>query len=128
MASKKPKLTPAEKQLDEQLNTLQDSCVQELRMHYVTQQQERENIAKIFYWWQEAYKIPDYYNAKLAHLPQEQLRKTITKFNFAPVLRLFYGVNTLGDSKRSRMSSALNAIHEEWQAKPKLYKQNVAKD
>lgn len=127
MASKKPKLTPAEKQLDEQLNTLQDSCVQELRMHYVTQQQERENLAKIFYWWQEAYKIPDYYNAKLAHLPQEQLRKTSTKFNFAPVLRLFYGVNTLGDSKRSRMSSALNAIHEEWQAKPKLYKQDVSK-
>jgi hypothetical protein len=127
MASKKPKLTPAEKQLDEQLNTLQDSCVQELRMHYVTQQQERENLAKIYYWWQEAYKIPDYYNAKLAHLPQEQLRKTSTKFNFAPVLRLFYGVNTLGDSKRSRMSSALNAIHEEWQAKPKLYKQDVSK-
>lgn len=127
MASKKPKLTPAEKQLDEQLNTLQDSCVQELRMHYVTQQQERENLAQIYYWWQEAYKLPDYYNAKLVHLPQEQLRKTSTKFNFAPVLRLFYGVNTLGDSKRSRMSSALNAIHEEWQSKPKLYKQDVSK-
>lgn len=127
MASKKTKSTPAEKQLDDQLNTLQDSCIQELRMHYVTQQQERENLAKIYYWWQEAYKLPDYYNAKLVHLPQEQLRKTSTKFNFAPVLRLFYGVNTLGDSKRSRMSSALNAIHEEWQSKPKLYKQDVSK-
>jgi hypothetical protein len=127
MASKKSKLTPAENQLDAQLSTLQDSCVQELRMHYVTQQQERENIAKIYYWWQEAHKLPDYYNGKLAHLPQEQLRKTSTKINFSPILRLFYGVNTLNDSKRSRMSSALNAIHEEWQAKPKLYKKNVSK-
>ncbi len=127
MASKKSKLTPAEKQLDDQLNTLQDSCVQALRMHYVTQQQERENLAKIYYWWQEAYKLPDYYNAKLAHLPQEQQRKTSTKFNYAPVLRLFYGATTLNDSKRSRMSSALNAIHEEWQSKPKLYKQDVPK-
>ncbi len=127
MATKKRKISAAEKNLDDQLNTLQDSCVQELRMHYVTQQQERENLAKIYYWWQEAHKLPDYYNAKLAHLPQEQLRKTSTKINFAPILRLFYGVNTLNDSKRSRMSSALNAIHEEWQAKPKLYKKNVSK-
>ncbi len=127
MATKKRKISAAEKNLDDQLNTLQDSCVQELRMHYVTQQQERENLAKIYYWWQEAHILPDYYNAKLAHLPQEQLRKTSTKINFAPILRLFYGVNTLNDSKRSRMSSALNAIHEEWQAKPKLYKKNVSK-
>jgi hypothetical protein len=125
--TKKPKLTSAEKQLDDQLNTLQDSCYQELRMFYANQQQERENLAKIYYWWQVAYKIPDYYNAKLAHLPQEQQRKTSAKFNFAPVLRLFYGVNALGDSKRSRMSGALNAIHEEWQSKPKLYKQDVSK-
>lgn len=124
---RKPKKTAAEIKLDDQLNTLQDSCVEELRLYYVTQQQERENLAKIYYWWQEAHQLTDYYNAKLAHLPQEQLRKTSTKFNFAPVLRLFYGVNTLSDSKRSRMSSALNAIHEEWNAKPKLYKQDVSK-
>lgn len=127
MTTKKKKPTKAELQLDAKLNDLQDSCTQELRMHYVTQQQERENLAQIYYWWQEASKIPDYYASKLAHLPQEQLRQTVGKINFAPVLRLFYGVTTLNDSKRSRMSSALNALHEEWEAKPKLYKQDVAK-
>lgn len=124
---KKPKKTAAEIKLDAQLDTLQDSCVEELRLHYVTRQQERENLVKIYYWWQEAYRLPDYYNAKLAYLPPELLRNTTDKFNFAPVLRLFYGVYTLDDPKRSRMSSALNALHEEWQAKPKLYKQDVAK-
>lgn len=127
MATAKGKLTQIEKKLDASLSTLQDSCVSEIRMHSVTRQQERENLAKIYYWWQEAYKLPDYYNAKLAHLPPEQLRNTTDKFNFAPVLRLFYGVYTLDDPKRSRMSSALNALHEEWEAKPKLYKQDVAK-
>lgn len=127
MAAQKGKLTAAEQKLDAKLTTLQDSCVQEIRMHSVTQQQERENLAQIYYWWQEAYKLPAYYKAKLAHLPPEQLRNTTDKFNFAPVLRLFYGVTTLSDSKRSRMSSALNAMHDEWESKPKLYKQDVAK-
>lgn len=128
MATKKVrKPTKAELQLDAKLSNLQDSCTIEIRMHSVTQQQERENIAQIYYWWQEAYKIPAYYNAKLAYLPPEQQRNTTDKFNFAPVLRLFYGVYTLSNSKRSRMSSALNAMHEEWEAKPKLYKQDVAK-
>ena len=127
MATAKGKLTQIEKQLDVSLSTLQDSCVNEIRMHFVTRQQERENLAKIYYWWQEAHKLPDYYNAKLAHLPPEQLRNTTDKFNFAPVLRLFYGVYTLDDPKRSRMSSALNALHEEWEAKPQLYKRDVAK-
>jgi hypothetical protein len=117
-----------EKELDAQLNTLQDSCVSELRMLSVTRQQERENLAKIYYWWQEAHKLPDYYNAKLAHLPPEfQNRTTSDRFNFSPVLRLFYGVYTLDESKRSRRSSVLNGLHEEWEAKPKLYKQDVAK-
>jgi hypothetical protein len=127
MATNKSKLTQAEKQLDARLDALQYSCGQWVRMHHVTQQQERENLAEIYYWWQEAYKIPAYYNAKLAYLPPEQRRNTTEKFNFGPVLRLFYGVNTLDDSKRSRMSSALNAIHDEWQAKPKLYKKDIAK-
>jgi hypothetical protein len=127
MATKKKKPTKAELQLDAKLNDLQDCCTQELRMHYVTQQQERENLAQIYFWWQDASKIPDYYASKLTHLPQEQLRQTVGKINFAPVLRLFYGVTTLSDSKRSRMSSALNALNEEWEAKPKLYKQDVAK-
>lgn len=127
MATNKSKLTQAEKQLDAKLDALQNSCVQWVHMHYVSQQQERENLAQIYYWWQEAYKIPAYYNAKLAHLPPEQRRNTTDKFNFGPVLRLFYGVNTLDDTKRSRMSAALNAIHDEWQSKPKLYKQDVAK-
>ena len=127
MATKNGKALPIEVQLDAKLSTLQDSCVHEIKMHSVTQQQERENLAQIYYWWQEAYKLPAYYNAKLAHLTQEQKRNTTDKFNFGPVLRLFYGVYTLDDSKRSRMSSALNAMHEEWEAKPKLYKQDVAK-
>ena len=127
MATNKSKLTQAEKQLDARLDALQYSCGQWVRMHHVTQQQERVNLAEIYYWWQEAYKIPAYYNAKLAFLPPEQRRNTTDKFNFGPVLRLFYGVNTLDDSKRSRMSSALNAIHDEWQAKPKLYKKDIAK-
>lgn len=123
----KIKPLPIEKKLNARLDKLQDSCVQEIRMHYVTQQQERENLVQIFYWWKDAYKLPAYYKAKLAHLPPEQLRNTTDKFNFAPVLRLFYGVSTLSDSKRSRMSSALNALHEEWESKPKLYQQDVAK-
>lgn len=124
---KKGKLTQAEMQLDAKLSTLQDSCVHEVKMHSQTRQQERENLAQIYYWWQEAYKLPAYYSAKLAHLPPEQQRTTADKFNFAPVLRLFYGVYGLDDYKRSRMSSALNAMHEEWEAKPKLYKKDVAK-
>lgn len=127
MATAKGKLTQIEKQLDVSLSTLQDSCVSEIRMHSLTRQQERENLAKIYYWWQEAYKLPDYYKAKLAHLPAEQLRITTERFNFAPVLRLFYGVYTLDNFKRSRMSSVLNALHEEWEAKPEFYKQDVAK-
>lgn len=127
MATNKSRLTQAEKQLDAKLDALQNSCVQWVHMHYVSQQQERENLAEIYYWWKDAYKIPAYYNAKLAHLPPEQRRSTTDKFNFGPVLRLFYGVNTLDDTKRSRMSAALNAIHDEWQSKPKLYKQDVAK-
>ncbi len=71
MAAQKGKLTAAEQKLDAKLTTLQDSCVQEIRMHSVTQQQERENLAQIYYWWQEAYKLPAYYKAKLAHLPPE---------------------------------------------------------
>ena len=127
MATKKGKALPIEVQLDAKLSTLQDSCVHEMKMHSQTRQQERENLAQIYYWWQEAYKLPSYYNAKLAHLPPEQLRNTTDKFNFGPVLRLFYGVYGLEDYKRSRLSSALNAMHEEWEAKPKLYKQDVAK-
>ena len=127
MATNKSRLTQAEKQLDAKLDALQNSCVQWVHMHYVSQQQERENLAEIYYWWKDAYKIAAYYNAKLAHLPPEQRRNTTDKFNFGPVLRLFYGVNTLDDTKRSRMSAALNAIHDEWQSKPKLYKQDVAK-
>ncbi len=127
MATNKSKALPIEVQLDAKLSTLQDSCAHEIVMHYQTRQQERENLAQIYYWWQEAYKLPAYYNAKLAHLPPEQLRNTTDKFNFGPVLRLFYGVYGLQDYKRSRLSSALNAMHEEWEAKPELYKQDVAK-
>jgi hypothetical protein len=127
MATKKSKALPIEVLLDAKLSTLQDSCVHEMKMHSQTRQQERENLAQIYYWWQEAYKLPAYYQAKLAHLPPEQRRNTTDKFNFGPVLRLFYGVYGLEDYKRSRLSSALNAMHEEWEAKPKLYKQDVVK-
>lgn len=72
-------------------------------------------------WWREASALDGFLENLFAH-KKRKLRDLGPRYNYRYVLQYFYGETRLVAEAISRKSNALNALNEEYESKPTLYK------
>lgn len=85
-----------------------------------------EHLASVYLWWRQAREIDGYLDDEYAALGLK--KRTVAGINFRPLLVLVWGFNNTTPQQTALHSRALNAIHDEYEARPELYaKDGVAK-
>lgn len=85
-----------------------------------------EHLASVYLWWRQAREIDGYLEGEYDRLGLK--KRTVAGINFRPLLVLVWGFNNTTGQQTALHSRTLNAIHDEYEARPTLYaKDGVAK-
>lgn len=85
-----------------------------------------EHLAAMYLWWRQAREIDGYLEGEYDKLGLK--KRTVAGINFRPLLVLVWGINNTTGQQTALHSRTLNALHDEYEARPALYaKDGVAK-
>lgn len=85
-----------------------------------------EHLAAMYLWWRQAREIDGYLDGEYDKLGLK--KRTVAGINFRPLLVLVWGINNTTGQQTALHSRTLNALHDEYEARPALYaKDGVAK-
>ncbi len=85
-----------------------------------------EHLAAMYLWWRQAREIDGYLDGEYDKLGLK--KRSVAGINFRPLLVLVWGINSTTGQQTALHSRTLNALHDEYEARPALYaKDGVAK-
>ena len=82
-------------------------------------------LSELYLWWREANEIEGFLDQEYSLLPRKP-KKVNYGTNYGPLMRITFGINNLTNQKIDTYSRALNSVHREFEANPKLYEKDGA--
>lgn len=116
-------------QLDTQLDALKAAALTQSASHYLSRDQLHQAFVDAYLWWREADKQAGYLDATYKAANITTRKRKGNSPNFYPLVRLVWNIDASKQASTiSNWARSLQALHEEFIAKPQLYDKNARAD